>query len=142
MTRNILYVDDSTEDAHLVERAIFKEQLGTRFFRAVDGCDAAEWLIGSGGYGNRDKFPLPDLLILDLRMPRNSGFDLLEFVHARRELKKLVVIVYSDSDEPNDKLRAFQTGANAFVTKSTGTEALMVYVRSTVATMPREIPQQ
>jgi CheY-like chemotaxis protein len=137
--RIILYVDDNNEDALLVERAIGKADLAAQFFRAPDGCEAAEWLIGSGAYADRVKFPLPDVLIVDLRMPRNSGFDLLEFVQARRELKKVVLIVYSDSDSPQDKLRAFQTGANAYVQKNQGTEALMVYVRSATATSPREI---
>lgn len=138
MKRTILYVDDNREDAHLVERAIAKENLVTQFYRAADGCDAAEWLIGSGIYADRAKYPMPDVLIVDLRMPRNSGFDLLEFVQARRELKKLVLIVYSDSDNPHDKLRAFQTGANAYVPKFQGTEQLMLYLRSAVATLPRE----
>lgn len=138
MKRTILYVDDNHEDAHIVERAIARENLVTQFYRTHDGCEAAEWLVGSGVYEDRAKFPLPDVLIVDLRMPRNSGFDLLEFIQARRELKKLVLIVYSDSDDPKDKLRAFRTGANAYVQKTQGPEALMLYVRSAVTSLPWE----
>lgn len=136
--RTILYVDDNQDDAHLVERAIAKQNLVTQFYRAADGCDAAEWLIGSGLYADRARYPLPEVLIVDLKMPRNSGFDLLEFVQARRELKKLVLIVYSDSDDPQDKLRAFQTGANAYVPKYKGTDALMFYIRAALRTLPLE----
>jgi DNA-binding NarL/FixJ family response regulator len=60
-------------------------------------------------------------------------------VQARRELKKLPIIVYTDSENPADKLKAFQLGANAYVSKGEGTDALMVYVRSAVTTVPKEI---
>ena len=136
MKRTILYVDDDKNDALIVEHAVKKEKLPAQVFAVRDGCDAAEWLTGTGLYVDASKFPRPDLLIIDLRMPRNSGFDLLDFVQARRELKKIPVIVYSASEDPADKLRAFQSGANAYVNKSEGTEELMIYVRSAVTTLP------
>lgn len=136
MKRTILYVDDDRNDAVFVERAIRKEQLPAQVFNVRDGCDAAEWLTATGIYADTEQYPHPDVLIVDLKMPRNSGFDLLQFVHERRELKKIPVIVYSDSENPHDKLRAFQLGANAFVMKSEGTDVLMSYVRSAVTTLP------
>jgi CheY-like chemotaxis protein len=121
-----------------VERAIRKEKLPVKIFNVRDGCDAAEWLTATGIYADAEEYPKPDVLIVDLRMPRNSGFDLLEFVHARRELKRIPVIVYSDSESAEDKLKAFQLGANAFVTKAQGTAVLMSYVRSAVTTLPED----
>ncbi len=137
MTRIILYVDDDKNDALFVERAIKKEKLPAKLFTVREVCDAADWLTGTGKFADPDKYPRPDVLIVDLRMPRSSGFDLLEFVHARRPLQKIPVIVYSDSDNPADKLRAFQLGANAYVTKAWGMEELMSYVRSAVTTLPK-----
>src|SRR4051794_18503491 len=117
MNRIILYVDDDKNDALFVERAIRKEKLPAELFTVRDAFDAADWLTSTGMYTDVSKFPRPDVLIVDLRMPRSSGFDLLEFVHARRELQKIPVIVYSDSDDPEHKMRAFQLGANAYVIK-------------------------
>ena len=135
MQRAILYVDDNKHDALLVERALAREKLPVKLFAVHDGCDAADWLTGIGLYADKTKHPAPDLLIIDLRMPRNSGFDLLEFVAARRELKRLPMIVFTDSDDPEHKRRAFRCGANAYVCKRDGTRDLMVYVRSVVTSL-------
>jgi CheY-like chemotaxis protein len=136
--RVILYVDDNREDAQLVERALTKAELPARLCSVPDGCDAADWLAGSGTYSDRDLYPVPDLLVLDLKMPRNTGFDLMEFVKARRELEKIPIIVYTDSDDPLDKHRAFKLGANAYVCKMRGIDALLFYVRSVVKVRPRD----
>jgi CheY-like chemotaxis protein len=132
----ILYVDDNKDDALLVKRALKKHEIPAQLFTVRDGCDAADWLTGNGDYSDSSKFPAPDLLIVDLRMPRNTGFDLLEFVQARRELKRLPIIVYTSSEEVDDKRRAFGLGANAYVSKRHGTDDLMVYVRSVVTSLP------
>ncbi|MGZ4961704.1 MAG: response regulator [Limisphaerales bacterium] len=137
MKRIILYVDDDKNDALFVDRAIKKEKLPAELFTVREACDAADWLTGAGMFADPGKYPRPDVLIVDLRMPRSSGFDLLEFIHARRALQKIPVIVYSDSENPADKLRAFQLGANAYVTKAWGMDELMSYVRSAVTTLPK-----
>jgi len=136
VNRVILYVDDNKEDAQLVQRAVATQSFGVEFHAVHDGCEAADWLAGCGNYGDREQFPIPDLLVLDLRMPTNSGFDLMEFVKARRELKKIPIIVYSASEDPADKKQAFMLGANAYVSKADGTDYLMTYVRSVVTSLP------
>ena len=144
MKRTILYIDDNKYDAVIVARALAREDLAAELFAVHDGCDAADWLTATGAYADREKHPAPDLLVVDLKMPRNSGFDLMEFVQARRELKKLPIIVYTDSENPADKLKAFQLGANAYVTKDQGTDPLMTYVRAAVTTLSstNELPRQ
>jgi CheY-like chemotaxis protein len=134
--KTILYVDDNKEDALVVERALAKASIPAKIIALEDGCDAADWLTATGVYSDRKTFPAPDLLILDLNLAGSSGFDLMEFVKARRELTKLPLIVYTASDEAEDKRRAFNLGANAYVCKSTGVNELMTYVRPVILPPP------
>ena len=137
MKRIILYVEDDQNDARLVRRALENEKLSANIFVVPDGCYAADWLAGNGIYRDRAKYPQADLLIVDLRMPRNSGFDLLEFVQGRKELNKIPIIVYTNSENPADKGRAFSTGANAFIQKGIGgLKDLIEYTKLVFATLP------
>jgi CheY-like chemotaxis protein len=130
-------VEDDKDDALLVRRVLENEKLPARFFVVPDGCDAADWLAGNGIYRDRTKYPQADVLIVDLSMPRNSGFDLMNFAQKRPELKKIPIVVYTCSDNPVDKGRAFSTGANAFIQKGTaGLKDLLVYVKLIIATLP------
>jgi CheY-like chemotaxis protein len=135
--RTILYVEDDTNDAVLVRRVLENEKLDAKIFVLPDGIDAADWVVGRGIYRDRTKYPEPDVMIVDLRMPRHSGFDLLEFAQARRELKKIAIVVYTNSEDPHDKAKAFRFGANAFINKGPkGLKDLIEYVKLIIATLP------
>jgi CheY-like chemotaxis protein len=139
--KTILYVDDNKDDAVIVERALNKDMVPAKLFTVHDGCNAVDWLTANGVDSDRKTFPAPDLLIVDLDFPTESGFDLMEFVQARRDLKKLPIIVYTGSDRAEDKARAFNLGANAYVCKASGTNDLVTYVRSVVTSLP-ELPRR
>lgn len=137
MKRTILYVEDDQDDARLVRRVLENEKLSASIFVVPDGCYAADWLSGKGIYRDRKQYPQADLLIIDLRMPRNSGFDLLEFIQKHKEWNKIPIIVYTGSENPADKGRAFSTGANAFIQKgNAGLKDLVEYTKLVFATLP------
>jgi len=113
----ILYVDDDENDIRLVEFA--SEPAGVRDgIRTVrSGPQAIDYFQGHGPFVDRGKFPLPQVVLLDLRMPRMNGLEVLEWLRAQPELRGIVVIVFSSSVHPDDVVRASNLGANAFVQK-------------------------
>jgi CheY-like chemotaxis protein len=103
----------------------------TKALQAVDsGAEAIEYLQGHGPYADRDKFPLPHILLLDLRMPRVNGFDLLQWVRSQPHLAGVVVILLTASAHPEDIKRGWQLGANAFVQKPTTLTELIRFLES------------
>lgn len=113
----ILYVDDDENDIRLVKFAA--EGAGiTRCLQIVNsGPEAMEYMHGEGLYSERGKFPLPTLVLLDLRMPRMNGLDVLQWIRTQPELVGIVVIIFTASAHPDDVKRAWELGANAFVQK-------------------------
>jgi CheY-like chemotaxis protein len=113
----ILLVEDDENDVFFFRRAARDSQIANPIFVARDGQDAIEYLHGEGRYENRVQFPLPCLMILDLKMPRKTGMDVLEWLRAHPMVRTLPVIVLSSSAQPEDIERALHLGANAFVVK-------------------------
>jgi len=113
----ILIADDSDEDAFILERAFRRTgcDLPLRFVK--DGQEAMDYLAGEGKFGDRTAHPLPRLMILDLKMPKADGFDVLGWLQNQPTLKLLPVTVLSSSDEDRDVDRAYALGANSYVVK-------------------------
>src|SRR5687767_735498 len=95
------------------------EQLGlhTPVHFVKDGEQAIAYLAGEGAFANRDEYPLPDLLLLDLKMPRKSGFDVLEWLHSQPSLAALRTVVLTTSEDIYEINRAYRSGASSFLTK-------------------------
>lgn len=89
-----------------------------------NGEEAIAYLKGEGPYGDRTKFPLPCVMLLDLNMPKLGGFEVLELVRAQPGLKRLTIIVLSASLRNEDVARAFDLGTNSFLVKPSTLEAL------------------
>lgn len=83
----------------------------------TDGVCATEYLEGTGTYANRTKFPVPAILLTDLKMPRMGGFELLEWVRRHKTLRNLPVIVVTGSNQSEDWHRAMELGASSYVVK-------------------------
>lgn len=113
----ILHVEDSEDDRFLLERAWNALNFHLALSPVASGEDALDYLGGRSGYADRYTYPLPCIVLLDLKLNGVSGFDVLKWIRQRVELKHLVVIVCSGSDAPEDVARAMQLGANAFVRK-------------------------
>ena len=113
----MLLADDSADDRLLIARAL--KALGTvkLIFTLEDGHEVIAYLDGQGAYADREKFPTPDLLLLDLKMPRVNGFEVLEWMRKHNGLKPLIVVL-SSSEVPDDMKRARALGASFYLVKS------------------------
>ena len=125
----VLMADDSPEDIFLVDRAVQKSGL-SRFFHAVnDGEDAIAYMRGLGQYGDRRRFLFPNILLLDLKMPKVDGFGVLRWLAAHPECKVIPTIMFSSSFLEEDVHQAYVLGANAFASKPHDLESLVVLMR-------------
>jgi CheY-like chemotaxis protein len=113
----ILLAEDNEDHAVLTRRAFKQSGLVNPLFVVEDGEQAIAYLKGEGKFANRSEYPLPTLLLLDLKMPRKNGFEVLEWLRGQPELAALRVVVLTTSDQIHDVNRAYQLGANSFLTK-------------------------
>jgi CheY-like chemotaxis protein len=127
-TPTVLYVEDSTDDFVLLKLA--SRKCGTPFSlqHAEDGDQAIAYLSGTGVYGDREEHPFPDLVLLDLRMPRLDGFEVLQWIRGNPETKSLPVVVLAGSAFRADVRRALELGANSYATKPAKFNELEVLV--------------
>ena len=113
----ILVAEDDPNDTLLLRRAFDKNGIDLPVHVSIDGQDAIEYLRGSGLYADREKYPFPRAIITDLKMPRCSGFELLEWLNEHAECSVIPVVVLSASAEDRDVKRCFELGANAYFQK-------------------------
>lgn len=127
-TGHILVAEDDTSDAFFFQRAFKRGGLPVSLHFVRDGQEAIDYLQGEGKFADRAAHPLPQLLLLDLKMPRLDGFDVLEWVRKHPELRRLQVIIFSGSDEPEDIKRAEKMGANSYLVKPHSIEEMNLLV--------------
>lgn len=113
----ILLAEDNEDHALLTRRAFKQAGLLNPLYVVQDGEEAIAYLKGEGKFSNRSEYPLPTLLLLDLKMPRKNGFEVLEWLRGQPNLAPLRVVVLTTSDQIHDVNRAYQLGANSFLTK-------------------------
>jgi CheY-like chemotaxis protein len=117
MSHAVLWVEDDADDVLLIGRAIRKAGLPHPSL-VRDGKEAVEYLSGSGKYGDRLANPFPSIILLDLKLPKMSGFEVLQWIRERPELCRIPVIMFTSSREMRDVDRAYSLGANAYLLKS------------------------
>ena len=115
--QTILLVDDSEDDTVLMKHACQAAQFKPSVQTVSNGAEAIAYLKGEGSYADRGKFPLPTVMLLDLNMPKVSGFDVLTWVRMQPGLKRLSIIVFSASSRPEDVERTFDLGVNSYLVK-------------------------
>src|SRR5687767_2986971 len=113
----ILVAEDDENHILLLKRAFKQSCCLNPVFYVEDGEQVIAYLEGKGNFSNRTEFPLPSLLLLDLKMPNKNGFEVLAWIRAHRTLSILPVVVLSGSGETSDIKHAYQLGANTFLTK-------------------------
>jgi CheY-like chemotaxis protein len=113
----ILVADDDAHDTMLVELAVKRAELGLQLASVKDGEEAIDYLMGRARFADREAHPFPKMLLLDLKMPRLNGFDVLDFVRGQPALRRLPVVIFSSSDDPKDIQRAYDSGANSYLCK-------------------------
>ena len=113
----VLVAEDRDEDLFMLHRAFQQLGFNTPVQYVRNGEETVAYLAGKGRFANRDEYPLPDLLLLDLKMPRQNGFEVLEWIRAQPTLSRLRTVVLTTSDDLTEITRAYQLGAASFITK-------------------------
>lgn len=125
----ILHVEDDPNDVLLVERAIKKANAPAVLRSVADGDMALAYLKGENSFADREHYPLPDLILLDLKMPRKSGLEVLSWIREQPLLKRLLVVVFTSSKHDQDINRAYDLGANSYLVKPVGFDSLLETVK-------------
>jgi CheY-like chemotaxis protein len=113
----ILVAEDNENDLLLLLRAFDKGGLANPIQIVRDGEEVVSYLKGEGKYASREEYPLPELLLLDLNMPRKNGFEVLEWIRQQPTLRGLRIVVLTVSDQLKDVNKAYELGANSFLVK-------------------------
>jgi CheY-like chemotaxis protein len=126
----LLVVEDNEDDIFFIER-IFKQldaRCDLKFVR--DGLEALDYLSGKGNYSDRSRFPLPTIILMDLKMPRMNGFEVLEWMQKQGEIKLIPTIVVTSSTLQEDVTRAYRLGANAVMNKPVDKDSLLQMLKT------------
>ncbi len=121
----ILLVDDSDDDALLFKRAVARLNFPIETRRVSNGQEAIDYLLGHESFSDRQQFPLPHVLLVDLKMPVCDGFDFLAWKRNQPALSAMPAIVMTSSKLETDAKRSYELGAHSFTSKVSGTERLM-----------------
>jgi CheY-like chemotaxis protein len=113
----ILVVEDNPTDVILIRRAFEQAKLANPVQFVAHGDAAVDYLSGQGAYADRSKFPLPILMLLDLKLPRRSGLEVLKWLRSQENLKRLPVVVLTSSKEDRDINAAYDIGVNSYLVK-------------------------
>jgi CheY-like chemotaxis protein len=115
---NILMVEDTEEHGVLMKRALEKGRLKSRLSWITDGKAALDFLHNRGAYADVEANPRPDIILLDLKLPKVSGLEILEHIKGDEKLKDIPVVILTASDNKSDIIRTYQGGAESYFTKS------------------------
>jgi two-component system, response regulator len=113
----ILLVEDNPHDAELTLRALRKRRLANRVLHVKDGEEAIHWLFGIGSYADRDTNHKPKLVLLDLKLPKIDGLEVLRQLRAREQTKLIPVVILTSSREEQDVVESYKFGVNSYIVK-------------------------
>ncbi len=139
---NILVVDDNDDDVFFLEKAFKTLSSTCHFFRCIDGLEAQRYLRAEAPFSDRGFYPLPDLILLDLKIPHLNGFEVLEWIRADAALRTQIVVVLSSSSQQSDIDRAYALQANSFLTKPSSLAETVELARAIELCWLRALPTQ
>ena len=113
----ILLVEDNPDDEALTLRALKKNNIRNEVIIARDGVEAIDYLFGTGAHAGRDLSIMPQVILLDLKLPKMDGFEVLERIRSSESTQYLPVVILTTSSEDQDRIRGHDLGANSFVRK-------------------------
>jgi len=125
----ILLVEDNRMDVELTLDAFREARLANAINVVHNGEEALNYVFGRAEYGDRDKYPLPDMILLDLNMPRVDGFEVLRQLKATPIIKRIPVIILTSSREDGDRALSYDIGANSYLVKPVSFEGFLHVVR-------------
>jgi CheY-like chemotaxis protein len=126
---HILLVEDNRLDVELTLDAFREAHLGNTIHVARNGREALDYIFGEGEYTNREAYPMPDLVLLDLKLPGIDGHEVLRRIKATPCLKRLPVVILTSSEEEADRARCYESGANSYLVKPVSFEGFLKVVR-------------
>lgn len=121
----MLVAEDEETDVFLLRMAFDRAGVEINAIFVRDGQETLDYLEGVGEYSDRGKYPLPSVILLDIKMPRLNGFDVLAWMKGNTSHQRTPVIVFSGSDEQKDIERAYELGANVYMTKPMESDDLL-----------------
>jgi two-component system, chemotaxis family, response regulator Rcp1 len=125
----VLLVDDDAGDRELTRRALHQDVYCTDLRMACDGEQAMDYLLHRGEYGGIDSSPLPDLILLDLNMPKLSGREVLRQLKSDPRLKTIPTVILTTSQQEEDILRSYELGCNSYIMKPVQLSAFTSYLQ-------------
>jgi CheY-like chemotaxis protein len=115
--RPILLVEDNPDDEALTLRALKRNNIGNPVVVARDGVEALDWLFGRGAHEGRDPHVTPAVVLLDLKLPKLNGLDVLREVRADERIRRTPVVILTSSREEQDLISSYNLGANSYIRK-------------------------
>lgn len=116
-SRTILLVEDNRDDEELTLRALVRNKIGNQVIVVRDGQEAVDWLEGAGAHAGRDVNDTPSLILLDLKLPKLDGLEVLKRLRANPRTALVPVVILTSSKEDRDRSNGYQGGANSYVQK-------------------------
>lgn len=113
----ILLVEDNMTDAELIIRALRKVNLANHLVHVRDGAEALEFIFATGEFAEREKKKVPKVILLDIKMPKVDGIEVLRQIRANPETKLIPIVIMTSSKEEQDIVKSYQLGVNSFVVK-------------------------
>ena len=113
----ILLVEDNPDDVILTERALKKSHILNKLVVARDGAEALDYIFGTGNYSSRDMTAMPEVILLDLKLPKIDGLEVLKKIRSDNRTKLLPVVILTSSKEESDLIKGYSLGANSYIRK-------------------------
>ncbi len=117
MRETMLLVEDNPDDEALTLRVLNKHKIWNDIVVARDGAEALDYLFGSGVYADRDTSQMPEVILLDLKLPKIDGLEVLRRLRADERSKLIPVVIFTSSSEEQDMITGYDLGANSYVRK-------------------------
>lgn len=126
----ILIVEDNPDDIFLIRRALTRARIANPVYFLKNGEEFINYLSGKGEFADRKKYPLPILILMDLKLPRISGFELIEWIRSQEKPISLIpIVVFTTSSQDSDINKAYELGANSYLVKPFSMEGLIEVVK-------------
>jgi two-component system response regulator len=125
----ILLVEDNPDDELLTRRAFRKNNFPSRLLVARDGAEAIDYLLARGRYASRDVNLMPEIILLDLRLPKMDGLEVLRHLRSNERTRLLPVVILTSSDEEKDIIDSYALGANGYIRKPVNHEQFSEAIR-------------
>jgi two-component system response regulator len=127
--REILLVEDNMADARMTIMALEDKKIANKIIHVKDGAEALDYVFRRGAYTDKDKTDLPVLILLDLKMPKVNGIEVLEALKSDEKTRKIPVTVFTSSQEDPDVKRCYELGVNSYVVKPLDFDSFNVVVQ-------------